>query len=591
MFQLLTFNFQLFLEITMTECDWTSMKPYQKRSYVPESADLENKDQVVSLLNQLVNRSITSADELKSWLMDYSELSAAVDQVSSILYIRMTCQTDDQERADRYKNYIQTIPPAVKPLHDAIHKKYLSECEKYPLDEKRFNVFDREVRTAVELFREENVPLQTEESLLSQEYQTLCGAMTVEFQGKTRTMPEMGKFLLEPDRQLRQDAWRASAERRLADKNKLEEIYDAMLKLRVQIAQNAGFANYRDYKFKAYNRFDYAPDDCKHYHSVVANLVVPVYQEILKKRKSDMVLSELRPWDTSVDVKGRPPLKPFTKTEDLISKTAQIFHKIDTELGKQFDSMIADGLLDLASRKGKAPGGYQSTLEETRKPFIFMNAVGVNGDVETLLHEGGHAFHSFASADEDFYFYRHAPMEFCEVASMSMELLGEDHLDVYYSNSEDIRRTKLEHLEGIIYILPWVATIDSFQHWIYENPNHSRAERIQKWLEIHERFMGGVVNWEGLEGYRQFLWHRQLHIFEYPFYYIEYGIAQLGALQVWVRAKSNPKQALAEYRKALSLGGSQPLPKLFETAGLQFDFSEKTIAPLMKAVMEEVKGL
>jgi oligoendopeptidase F len=568
--------------------DLTALPRYQTRSFVPNDANLSDKDQLVALYEKLLSRPVQSAPELEAWLMALSELDAAVDQEYSILHIRMTCQTDDPARADAYKHFVENVLPAVKPISDKVTRKYLADRERFELNKKRYEVYDRACRADVKVFRDENVPLETQVALLSQEYQTICGAMMVQFQGQERTLQQMGKFLYEPDRPLREQAWRATTERRLQEKNRMDDLYEKLLALRHQIATNAGFPNYGGYKFLAGHRFDYTPQDCKNYHEAVRRLVVPVYQEILKKRRSIMDIPALRPWDTSVDPKGRPALKPFEKVDQLVTGVNQIFTRIDPELGRQFTMMSEMELLDLDSRKGKAPGGYQSTLTEARKPFIFMNAVGIHGDVETLLHEGGHAFHALACSADPLYSYRHAPMEFCEVASMGMELLGQDYLEIFYNQPEDLKRTRFEHLEGIIQLLPWIATIDAFQHWIYENPKHTREQRTRTWVELHDRFMGGVIDWTGLEEPRQSLWHRQLHIFEYPFYYIEYGIAQLGALQLWVRAKHDPRQALADYRTALALGGSRPLPELFAAAGLKFDFSEKTIAPLMEAVLESL---
>ncbi len=572
------------------ECDFDALPRYQKRSFVPEDIDLGDKDQVVGLYQKLLDRAIGSAGELERWLMDMSELEAVLDQEYSVRHIRMTCQTDDSARAEAYKKFVEEVLPAVKPIADKVNKKYLAERDKHPLDAKRYEVYDRASRMDAAMFREQNVPLQTQLDLLSQEYQTICGAMTVMFEGQERTLQQMGKFLLEPDRAVREASWRATAERRLRDKDKLEDIFDKMLVLRDEVARNADCANYIEYKFKAGHRFDYTPQDCERYHDAVGRLVVPVYERFMEKRKAQMKVDSLRPWDTAVDPLGRPPLKPFEKTEELITKVGSIFDRVDPELGGQFKMMAEMGLLDLDSRKGKAPGGYQTTLGEARKPFIFMNAVGVNRDVETLLHEGGHAFHSLAAAADPLYTYRHAPLEFCEVASMGMELLGQDYLTVFYSD-EELKRTRFEFFEGIIHILPWVATVDAFQHWIYKNPKQTREARAEKWLETQTRFMGKVIDWTGLEEVRRTRWHRLLQIFEYPLYYIEYGIAQLGALQLWVRAKADPKKALANYRKALALGGSRPLPELFAAAGLNFDFSETTIGPLMDAVLDELAAM
>ena len=569
------------------QLDFDHLPRYQKRQFVPEKASLTDQKEVESLHDQLLGRDISSAEDLERWVLDRSELESAFDQEGSILYIRMTCKTDDPERVKKYKDFIKNVVPAIKPLEDQLNRQYVKALKKFPLNEERYEIYTKEIGTDLELFVDKNVELETKVDLLSQEYQSICGAMTVEFQGKERTLPEMGKFLLDPDRSLREEAWKASAERRLEEKDKLDELFDQMLIKRNMIAKNAKFDNFCNYKFKDLHRFDYTPDDCLAYHDSIEQLVVPLWAQILKKRKREMKLDILRPWDTSADPLGRPPLKPFEDVKDLISGCQDVFAQVDQELGKQFRQMVDAGLLDLASRKGKAPGGYQSTLNESRKPFIFMNAVGIDSDVRTLLHEGGHAFHSLACSHDELLDYRHGPMEFNEVASMGMELLADPYLHVFYGD-EDKQRSCSSHLEDIVFTLLWVATIDAFQHWIYKNPAHDAAGRHQQWLAIHKRFSGGVVNWDGLKEEHATLWHRQLHIFEVPFYYIEYGIAQLGALQLWLNSKRDQDGALKAYRSALYLGGSKPLPELFETAGLKFDFSEATIAPLMKAVQQEL---
>jgi oligoendopeptidase F len=570
--------------------DLAHLPVYQKRVFVPENADLTDVSTVVGLYEKLEAKSISSAQELEHWLIERSELDAALSQAGSILYIRMTCKTDDPQIAGAYTKFIETIPPAIEPINDRLNHKYLDAQKQFLLDAKRYQVYYRTVKTSIELFVDKNIPLQTKVSLLSQQYQTMCGAMTVTFEGKEHTLPQMGKYLLETDRSLRERAWRASAERRIKDKDKLEEIFEGMFELRNTIARNAGFSNFTDYQFKAYCRFDYTPEDCKKYHETVEKLIVPLNGRILNKRKEQMKLKSLRPWDTAVDALGEKPLTPFKDAQELIKATSIIFNKLDHDFGLQFQEMNNLGLLDLASRKGKAPGGYQNTLSEARKPFIFMNAVGIDDDVRTLLHESGHAFHALACADEPIVDYRHAPMEFCEVASMAMELIGGEHLNEFY-DPKDVRRSNREHLEGIIQTLAWVANIDAFQHWLYEHPKHSAAERREAWEELYEKFGGKFIDWSGLEEIKNYLWHRQLHIFEVPFYYIEYGIAQLGALQVWLNARRDPKKALADYKHGLSLGGSRPVGELYSAAGISFDFSEGIIKPLIEAVTEEWEKL
>jgi oligoendopeptidase F len=570
--------------------DLAKLPVYQKRAFVPENADLTDVAVVLGLYEKLESKPITSSQELEHWLFERSELDAALSQAGSILYIRMTCQTDDPQIAAAYTRFVQTIPPAVKPINDRLNHKYVQARERFPLDAKRYQVYDRAIKTDIELFVEKNVALQTKVDLLSQEYQTVSGAMTVMFEAQEQTLPQMGKYLLETDRPLREQAWRATAIRRLKDKDKMENIFESMFELRNTIAHNAGFPNFIDYQFKAYHRFDYSPQDCKKYHQTVEKLIVPLNGKILNKRRQQMKLKSLRPWDTAVDPSGEQPLVPFKDAQELVKRTASIFNKLDQDFGFQFQEMNDLGLLDLASRKGKAPGGYQNTLSEARKPFIFMNAVGIDDDVRTLLHESGHAFHALACADEAIVDYRSAPMEFCEVASMAMELLGGEYLSEFY-NPQDLKRSNREHLEGIIQILAWVANIDAFQHWLYEHPKHSSQERCQAWDELFERFGGKFIDWSGLEEIKNYLWHRQLHIFEVPFYYIEYGIAQLGALQVWRNARRDPKKALSDYKKGLSLGGCRPVRELYQAAGISFDFSESIIKPLVEAVAQEWERL
>jgi oligoendopeptidase F len=399
----------------------------------------------------------------------------------------------------------------------------------------------------------------------------------------------MGRYLEEPDRVLRQGAWELVAARRLQEADKFERIFDQMLELRRQIATQAGFKNYRDYAFRRLGRFDYTPADCEQFHGAVEREIIPAVRELQAERRRLLKLDALRPWDLAVDPLNRPPLRPFANVDEMVSRTQQIFNRLDGELSAGFQRMRDLRLLDLANRKGKAPGGYQSTLAEARLPFIFMNAVGLQRDVETILHEAGHAFHALATRGEDLYAYRSAPIEFCEVASMSMELLGNEFLEAFYS-SADANRARRTHLEGIAGIFPWIATVDAFQHWIYTHPGHTRAERSDAWVKLMEQF-GGEVDWGGCEAARASLWHRQLHIFIHPFYYIEYGIAQIGALQVWAQSKRDKARALKSYKQALELGGSRPLPELFQAAGCRFEFDGATIQPLVRLLREELAKL
>lgn len=563
----------------------------KERRFVPARIDLGDWGQIEPLFDRLEERikQIRTGPELETWLLDWGELNAALDEEGSRRYIAMTCHTDNSEAEKAYLQFVEQIEPATKPRQFQLEKLYLGQASRSELPAERYQVFDRHTKVHVELFRDENVPLETEEARLSQQYQKLSGSLTVTFRGEEKTLVQMGRYLEEPDRSLREEAWKLVAERRLKEVENFETIFDQLTKVREEIARNAGFSNYRDYAFRARGRFDYTAEDCFAFHRAIESEVMPLLRELQAERRAQLKIEKLRPWDLSVDPLNLPPLRPFEQVEVMVNKTQRIFDQLNPGLSDQFRLMGNLKLLDLANRKGKAPGGYQSTLSESRLPFIFMNAVGVQRDVETILHEAGHAFHALATRGEDFYPYRHAPIEFCEVASMSMELLGNEFIENFYEDA-DARRARRDHLEGIIEIFPWIATVDAFQHWLYTNPNHSREARKNAWLELMDRF-GGDVDWSGLEPTRSYLWHRQLHIFIHPFYYIEYGIAQLGALQVWANSKQDRESALGRYQSALALGGSRPLPELFQAAGCTFDFSPAAVKPLIALLHQELSLL
>jgi oligoendopeptidase F len=569
------------------------------RNFVPDEIDLGDWPQIAPLFDELEQyaRRIKSAAELERWLLDWSELNAALDEESTRRNIAMTCHTDNADAEKAYLHFVENVEPQIKPRQFALEKIYVTHPLREDLLElgeagvagERYGVFDRDVKNHVELFRQENVALETDEAKLAQQYQKLSGSLTVNFRGQERTLVQMARHLEEPDRALRQEAWELVANRRLQEMDNFDGIFNEQIKLRGKIAGNAGYDNYRDYIFRRLGRFDYTPEDCTKFHDAVEKQIVPIVRELQAQRRKQLNLPKLRPWDLSVDPLNRPPLKPFAQVGEMVSRTQKIFNSLDGELARGFKQMDDLKLLDLENRKGKAPGGYQSTLAEARLPFIFMNAVGLQRDVETILHEAGHAFHALATSDEDLYAYRNAPIEFCEVASMSMELLGNEFIEEFYQTDE-AKRARRVHLEGVVGVFPWIATVDAFQHWIYTHPDHTRDERRTAWLGLMDRFSGDV-DWSGFESARANLWHRQLHIFLYPFYYIEYGIAQLGALQVWANSKRDKAQALNDYKKALALGGSRPLPELFAAAGCHFEFSEKTIQPLAKVLREELAKL
>ena len=567
------------------------LTPYKPRAFVPSDLNLGDWDAIALVFTQLEERlaGCGSVTDLEGWLLEVNELSAALDEEGSKRYIAMTCHTSSEEAKKAYLSFVEDVEPGMKEQMFKLAELFVKHPLRGQLPPERYAVLDRDWASMVELFREENVPLETEESKLGQQYQELMGGLTVEFQGEEKTLVQMGVYQQENDRQLRQDAWELVAARRLEVADKCDDFFEQLMGLRIKIAGNAGYENYRDFKHLKKGRFDYRPEDCFEFHEAVEKVVMPVQDELMADRREKMELDALRPWDTAVDPLGLEPLKPFTQVEDMVSRTRGIFDRVDTELAEGFQLMRDRKLLDLENRKGKAPGGYQCSLPEARMPFIFMNAVGLQRDVETLLHEAGHAFHALATQQEDLHHYQHAPLEFCEVASMSMELIGNEHLEEFY-NEENAIRARRTHLEGIIGLFPWIATVDAFQHWIYTHPEHTRGERDAFWNELCDRF-GGGTDWTGHELARTKMWHRQLHIFLHPFYYIEYGIAQLGALWVWKNSKADRAKALADYKLALAHGGSRPLPELFQASGAPFSFDVEAFKPLIELVQTELSTL
>ncbi|MCS7062740.1 MAG: M3 family oligoendopeptidase [Methylacidiphilales bacterium] len=567
-----------------------SLQPYRPRLFLSPDCDLTSISSLEPILKKLQDQlsHAQTLSELESWFDFYSEVFSALDQVRTERYIAMTCDTSNTEAERLYLHFVEVIDPWLKPIHFQIKK----QLTLHPLFSKLppyYAVFTRSVQNAIRLFHPDNVPREAEIAKLSQKYQKIIGSITATFEGQELTLPQLSRILEEPDRSRRQASWEAASKARLQYADELETLFDSMLTLRKAIAHTAQFSDFRDYTFAAYERFDYTPQECLQFHDAIEKHFVPLARSLQAERQAALRLPSLRPWDLAVDPHSRPPIRPFHDTEELKQKTLRLFQKLDPRLAEFFQLLLTHSLTDLDNRKGKAPGGYQSTLEEARLPFIFMNAVGTQRDVETLLHEAGHAFHTLASRHQRLYPYRSAPIEFCEVASMSMELIALTHAEDFYATTEDFLRARRDHLEGIIKFFPWMATVDAFQHWIYTHPEHTVKERRQAWLTLLDRF-GGIEDYTGYEEARATTWHRQLHIFEYPFYYVEYGIAQLGALQLWKHYLESPRDALDSYLYALSLGGSVPLPQLFNACGLRLDFSATAVIPVVETLKKTLSS-
>ncbi|MEQ9592069.1 MAG: M3 family oligoendopeptidase [Cyclobacteriaceae bacterium] len=559
------------------------------RKYLPNDFTISNWESLKPYFDQLLEREIESVEDLERWLRDRSELESVIAEDMGWRYIKMTCFTENQDYLKSYQDFVENIQPHIAPVSDLLNKKVISsQFVKLIEGREGYDMMLRNLKKEIELFREVNIPLFTKINLETQKYGQLSGAMTVEVEGKELTLQQAGVMLMDTDRSKRETVYNMISARRLVDKQKFDDLFSKLIELRNQVALNADFENFRDYMFKSYGRFDYSPQDCFDFHEAIASEVVPLVNTFAEERKRNLKVDQLRPWDKAVDVKGREPLKAFADGKELTEKAIECFHRIDPYLGRCLAIMNEMGHLDLESRKGKAPGGYNYPLAEIGVPFIFMNATSTLRDMTTIMHEGGHAVHNFLTMDLPLQDFKSPPMEVAELASMSMELISMDHWNIFFSNEEDLRRAKLEHLEDLIQTLPWVATIDKFQHWIYEHPDHTEEARKQNWNRIFNEFADSTTDWSGLQENKDYMWQKQLHLYEVPFYYIEYGMAQLGAIAVWRNYRENPKQGLQGYMNALKLGYMKTIPEIYEAANIRFDFSQGYIAELMKFVKEEI---
>ena len=559
------------------------------RSYLPKDFKISDWATLKPYFKELLERPLTRKQELEKWLNDISEIEAVIGEDAAWRQIRMTCDTENKELENAFTFFVTEIQPKMQPYGDKLNRKLVENEYTKTLEGDAYKVYLRNVKKSIELFREDNIPLQAEIAVLAQTYGVINGKMSVEIEGREYTLQQASKFLESPKRELREEVYRKIQERRLQDKDQLNELYTKLVTLRDKVGKNAGFENYRDYKFADLGRFDYKKEDCFQFHEAVKTQIRPLVDFIYDRKRQKLGLPTLRPWDTEAEPEGVKPLTPFATGEELVDKTIECFNRMNPFFGECLTKMKEMGRLDLDSRKGKAPGGYNCPLPETGAPFIFMNAAGQMSDLTTMVHEGGHAVHSFLAHDLPLTAFKEYPMEIAEVASMAMELFSMDYWDVFFDNKEDLQRAKQHQLERVITIFPWIATIDKFQHWVYENPNHTLEEREENWRSILNDYTSISMDVSGLEEYRKHGWQRQLHLFEVPFYYIEYGIAQLGAIGLWKQFKENKEQAINNYINALQLGGTKTLPQLYEAAGLKFSFSPEYISELMLFVHGEME--
>ena len=558
------------------------------RKFVNPNLEIKSFKDVKPYFDDLKNRELTSAGKIWKWLQDKSELEAILSENLAWRYIKMNCNTNDKALVDAFNVFVSEIEPQIALYTDELNKIFYTEPVLQMVDKaKLFNVI-REIKKDIEIFRHENVPIEAELQKKEQEFGVISSKMSINYKGEELTLQKAANYLKSTDRNERQQVYQLINERRLQDAETFDQLLTDLIVLRQKLAKNAGYDNFRDYKFRSMGRFDYGVADCVKFHDSVQQVVVPIIDDIYNERKSKLKLEALKPWDLDVDVDLNPPLKPFTKVDDLIHKTTFVFRDLELEFGMYLNEMKNMGHLDLDSRKNKAPGGFNYPLHESNVPFIYMNATGNLRDVITMIHEGGHAVHAYLCADLELVDFKETPAEIAELASMTMELITMDYWHYYFDDEAELKRAKRMHLEDVLSVLPWVAAIDKFQHWLYENPQNTPKQRKQQWMKISQSFESKVINYEGLEHFQENKWQKQLHIFEVPFYYIEYGIAQLGAIAIWKNFKQDKQKTLKDFKAALKLGYTTTITDTYKTAGIQFNFSDTYIQELMDFVKAEI---
>ncbi len=560
------------------------------RQFLPEDLAITDFTVLSPYFENLLSREISTSSEFDQWLQDRSELDAVLEEDLAWRYIRMSIDTTKAELRDAYTHFVTQIQPELAPLEDKLNQKLIALPFVNEKTDAAHQIYFRSVRTALDLYREANIAIEAALNEEAQQYGAISAAQTVEHNGATLTMQQAALLLKEQDETLRQEVFEKIASVRRTDRQRLDELFTSLIEKRHQLALNAGFDNFRDYKFAAMGRFDYTKADCFAFHEAIKTHIVPLVKEFQTEKLRKLGKKYFKPWDLDVDPEGKPALKPFENGGQMLSGTIAMFERIDPYFGDCLRVMDKLGHLDLDSKTGKAPGGYNYPLYEIGVPFIFMNAVGTQRDLETMVHEGGHAIHSFLSRELKLTAFKNLPSEVAELASMSMELLSMPQWSEFYNQTDHLRAMR-EQIEGTLKVLPWIAQIDAFQHWVYENPTHSSTARAAHWQQLATDFGTGLTDWTGYEDLVESAWQRQLHLFEVPFYYIEYGIAQLGALGVWKNSLENYTSAIDNYKKALALGYTEPMTKIYETAGVPFDFSSERLQTLASFIQNELKKM
>ncbi|MCB0739146.1 MAG: M3 family oligoendopeptidase [Bacteroidetes bacterium] len=563
-----------------------------KSSYPIPPLDLSvnSFDDLRLYLEPYVDLSFYSIADLKSAIFHLSKVEAFISENMAWRYINATRFANSENHSKQYLNFVENVQPELSKFENRIARVLVNNPSFEQLKD-NFGNYVKRISLSVEMFNEKNVELDTQQSILAKKYGEIQAEMLVEFQGQKLTLQQAGKLLKSSDRAIREEIYNKINARRLESSNELNQILDELIELRSQEAKNCGFENYRDYKHKLLGRFDYSVEKVLEFHSSIKKHAVPLQEKLDLERINMLKVDRLLPFDTSVNIYSELPLEPFKTGDELMEKAITCFSNLDPFFGECLSEMQAKGLVDLESREGKAPGGYNYPLDNTGYPFIFMNASGSLRDVTTMVHEGGHAIHSVLCKDLEINSLKHCPSEVAELASMSMELISMDYWNVFFDNEEDLIRAKIEQLDGVLTVLPWIAIVDKFQHWLYTNQNHTTTERLAAWDEIYSEFSSGMVDYTGFEDFKLNMWQRQLHIFEVPFYYIEYGIAQLGAIAIWRNYCQNPSKTINQYKDALKLGYTKPIPEIYRTAGIEFNFSSEYVKELLDFVWGKYEEL
>ncbi len=559
-----------------------------KRYFLDEDLSIQSWEDLKSYFDDLLAREIDSKEKFERWLSDRSELDAVLEEDLAWRYIRMSIETNNEELASAYTFFVTKIQPELAPLDDALNRKFMGSPFRHDYIDSAYQIYFRSIETQVNLFQEKNVPIEAELNELAQKYGAISAAQSIDYLGETMTMQKASQLLKEQDEVVRQTVFDKMVERRRVDTDSLDDLYTQLVTKRHALALNAGFDNFRDYKFQALGRFDYSKEDCFAFHHAIKTHIVPLVKDIQAKKLALTGEAKFKPWNTEVDPEGKAPLKPFETGKELLDGCIQMLGNLNPYFADCLKTMEEMGHLDLDSKAGKAPGGYNYPLYEIGVPFIFMNAVGAQRDLVTMVHEAGHAVHSFLSRDLSLTGFKNLPSEVAELASMSMELLSMKEWGHFYANADELNRAKREQLEGVLKVLPWIAQIDAFQHWVYEHPTHTVEERHAHWSSLSKDFGTGLTDWSGYEDQIATSWQRQLHLFEVPFYYIEYGIAQLGALGMWMNSLTDFESGLTAYQEALKLGYTKSIPEIYETAKVPFDFSSERLKSLAAFIQLEL---